>query len=293
LKSIIKRAQAEIKGFETMSYKLNRDLIINGKTHKTYDSYIRQIAHISFEFNKIPTEITDEQIADYLFKLKKENNYSESYFKFTIYSLRYLFRLYQQEYRVVKLPSLPKNKILPVVLSKKECKSLFSAPEKFKDKFMLALIYSSGLRISEAQRLKRTDIDIERMLLFVRQGKGKKDRYVVLSKLIAKNLKKYCIEYDIKKYVFPGQKKGNYVSKNTIGRILKSAVSKCDIQKDVCTHTLRHSFATHMLEDGIDIVTVKEQLGHEYIQTTMIYLQVARLERKTAISPLDSLYKIK
>ncbi len=293
MKNIINTAVAEIKGFEDLRYKFERDIILNGKTEKTYKCYIVHIAHISLHFKKLPLEISDEQIADYLFRVKKENNYSESHFKFSVYGLRYLFRLYKQEGRVVKLPSLPKKKSLPVILSPGECKRLFAAPKKFKHKFTLALMYSAGLRIGEAQRLERLDIDVERRLIHIKQSKGRKDRYVVLSKLIAGRFMKYCKQYNIKKYVFPGQKPGNYVSKNTIGRILKNALSLSGIEKKACPHTLRHCFATHMLENGIDIVTVKEQLGHENIQTTMDYLHVARLERKSVVSPLDSLYGIK
>ena len=293
MKKIIDTANAEIAGFKEMSHRLERDIILNGKTQKTYKSYIRQIAAVSIYFNKLAIEISTEEIAEYLFKVKKENDFSESYFKFTVYGLRYLFRLYNLEDKLIKLPPLPKKKILPVVLSQPECKKLFASPEKFKDKFMLCLIYSAGLRMGEIQRLERLDIDTERMLIHVRQGKGRKDRYIVLSKFLASRYEKYCRAYKITKFVFPGLKQGHYISKTTVRKILKHAILKAGIEKKVCVHTLRHCFATHMLENGIDIVTVKEQLGHECIQTTMEYLQVARFERKTAVSPLDSLYGIK
>lgn len=293
MKSIVEKAKAKLTGFSDLCHLLERDIILNGKAQKTYECYIHQIACISLHFNKLPGEISDDQIADYLFKIKKENSYSESYFKFTVFGLRYLFRLFEREDRTIKLPHIPHTKTLPVILSQEECKNLFSASSKFKDRFRLALIYSAGLRIGEAQRLECLDIDTDRMLIHVRQSKGKKDRYVVLSKLIASRFEKYCKQYGIKKYVFPGQKPGNYISKNTVGRVLKTALKKCGIDKSVCLHTLRHSYATHMLENGIDIVTVKEQLGHEDIQTTMLYLQVCNLDRKKCISPLDSLYGIK
>jgi hypothetical protein len=139
MKNIIDYAKAEITGFEDLRYKFERDIILKGKTPKTYQCYILHIAHVSLYFRKLPIEVSDEQIADYLFKVKKENNYSESHFKFSVYGLRYLFRLYKQEHRVVNLPSLPKKKSLPVILSSRECKKLFAAPKKFRDKFMIAL----------------------------------------------------------------------------------------------------------------------------------------------------------
>ena len=292
MKNIIEQAQREISGFNELSYKLERDIILNGKSQKTYLSYIRQIANLALYFDKSPLDVSNEEIADYLFKLKTENNYSETYFKFTVYGMRYIFRLYSIEDKLIKLPSLPHQKSLPVILSQKECKKLFAAPDSFRDKFLLALIYSAGLRMGEVIKLETVDIDTDRMLLNVRKGKGNKDRYVVLSKLIALRFQKYCNEYKIGKYVFPGQQTGNYISRTSVRKILKSALKKCGFKKEVNIHSLRHCFATHMLENGIDIVTVKEQLGHEDIQTTMRYLQVARFERKTAVSPLDFLYNI-
>ncbi len=240
MKNIIEQAQKSVKGFESMRYKFERDIIVNGKTQKTYKSYIRQIASISLYFNKLP------------------------------------FRI-----------------VLPIILSKTECKRLFLAPDNFKDRFLLTLIYSSGLRISEALRLQRFDIDTDRNLLHVRQGKGKRDRYVVLSKFIAMKFDKYCKAYNIKNYIFPGQKEGNYLSKSTVFRIFRDAKKKSNITKPATIHTFRHCFATHMLENGIDIVTVKEQLGHTDIKTTMRYLQVSNLDRKKCISPLDNLYNIR
>ncbi len=293
MKNIIYKAQEMIPDFKELSHKLERDLILNGKSQKTYECYIRQIASLSLHFNKSPLEITNEQIQNYLFELKKTSGFSESYFKSTVYGLRYLFRLYSREDKLIKLPSLPHKKTLPVILSKQECKKIFSSSDKLKDRFMLAVIYSAGLRMGELQKLEKTDIDTDRMLLHVRQGKGNKDRYVVLSKLIALRYDNYCHQYKIEKYVFPGKKTGNYISRTSVRKVLKTALLKCGISKNINTHSLRHSFATHMLENGIDIVTVKEQLGHADIQTTMLYLQVARLERKTAVSPLDFLYGIK
>ncbi len=280
MKTIIDEAKAKVPGFNNLYHNLERDIILNGKAEKTFKSYIRQIADICLYFNKLPTEISDEQIADYLFKIKKENDFSESYFKFSVYGLRYLFRLNNLLDRKINLPAIPRIKTLPIILSQKECRKLFSAPEKFKDRFLLALIYSAGLRIGEAQRLERLSVDIDRMLIHIKEGKGKKDRYVVLSKLIATRFEKYCEQYEIKKYVFPGQKSGNYISKTTIRRVMIDALKKSNIEKCACIHTLRHCFAINMLENGIDIVTVKEQLGHEDIKTTMRYLQVARLEKK-------------
>lgn len=293
MSTIIERANAQIEGFKGLSHRLERDIIINGKSRKTFDAYIGQIAAISLHFNKLPFDVSDDQIAEFLFYVKKENRYSETYFKFSVYGLRYIFKLYGYTQRKIDLPSIPHEKTLPVILSQQECKRLISSAKTFRDKFLISVIYSAGLRMGEAQRLEKNDIDCDRMLLHVRQGKGKKDRYVVLSKLIAMRFDAYCNQYQITKYVFAGQKQGHYISESGMRRILTAALKTAKIDKDVCLHSLRHCFATHLLENGTDILTVKEQLGHEDIQTTMRYLQVANMERTRSISPLDHLFNIK
>ena len=290
MKNLIERTVSEIAGFEKLRYKVERNLINNGKSRRTYKAYIHHIASVSLHFKRLPFDISDEEIADYLFEIKTTKKYSETFFKFTVYGLRFLFKIFRFEDRKINLPSLPKNNSLPVILSKSECKRLFKTPKRFKDRFLLCLIYSAGLRLSEVQKLEVRDIDTDRMSLHVREGKGKKDRYIVLSRFIANRFKKYCNEYNIEKYVFPGQKKGNYVSKTTIQRIMRETVKSAKITKPVNLHTLRHCFASHLLENGVDIITVKEQMGHVCIQTTMMYLQVSNLQRTKSISPLDNLY---
>jgi len=293
MKNVIDRADAMLPGFKELNYKVERELLLNGKSPKTYAAYIRSLADTCLHFGRLPFDISDEEIANFLFTVQKKKNYSETYFKFAVYSLRYLFKIYGLDDRRIQLPSIPRNKQLPTILSPKECKALFKAPERFKDRFLLTLIYSAGLRLSEVQKLELRDIDTERMLIHVRQGKGKKDRYVVLSQLLSDKLSLYCQTYEIEKYVFPGQKKGNYVSKTTIQRTMRNAVKTAGIKKRADVHTLRHCFATHLLENGTDIMTVKEQLGHSDITTTMRYLHVCNLSREKSISPLDTLYNIK
>lgn len=290
-KNLVQTASEKIRGFEEIRYQVEKNLMLNGKSQRTYQAYIHHIAGVCLHFDCLPFDISDEQISDFLFKIKKEKNFSETYFKFVVYGLRYLFKIYGFENRKLKLPNIPRNKQLPVILSKTECKKIFSTPKRFKDRFLLSLIYSAGLRLSEVQKIELKDIDTERFLIHVRQGKGKKDRYVVLSKFIAARLDKYCSQYTISKFLFPGQKHGNYIAKTTIQRIMRLAVQESGIKKHADVHTLRHCFATHLLENGVDIITVKEQLGHSDIQTTMRYLHVCNLQRSKSISPLDDLYQ--
>jgi site-specific recombinase XerD len=177
-----------------------------------------------------------------------------------------------------------------VVLNYQECIAIFKAPELLKHRVLLALIYSAGLRVQEASQLKIGDLDFERMMIHIRQSKYKKDRYVPLSPLMLGGLHKYISACGPVEYVFNGHKVGTPMSIGGIQWVFREAVKKCNIQKRVTLHTLRHSYATHLLEFGMDILTIKELLGHQRITTTMIYLHVAKPRRTNLFSPFDRLY---
>lgn len=156
----------------------------------------------------------------------------------------------------------------------------------------MPLIYSAGLRVGEVCRLKISDIDSDRMLIRIIKSKEKADRYVPLSGYILKGLRRYVKSAKPKVYLFNGKVKGEPLGKSAVQQSFRLAVKKAGVIKDVCVHSLRHSYATHLLEQGVDIVTIKELLGHATIETTMMYLHVAKVNRINAHSPLDTLYKI-
>jgi len=222
--------------------------------------------------------------------MKKEYAPSESYFKHTVYGLRFLFRFLGQKDRAIKMPRVRSKFNLPVVLSKEECKQLFKALEDLKSRILLCLIYSAGLRLNEARMLKWKDIDRSRMQIRIQPGKTRKSRCVMLSGYLVQGLIKYCRQYNPQTYVFNGSHKGEPLPASSIQFIIKNAVAQSGIKKHVTLHTLRHSFATHLLEDGVDIVTIKELLGHSQLRSTLTYLHVAHLQRRNAHSPLDTLY---
>jgi site-specific recombinase XerD len=152
------------------------------------------------------------------------------------------------------------------------------------------MIYSAGLRAREASRLHLKDIDSGRMMIHIRQSKYNKDRYVPLSPMILEGLRKYYYACQPVEYLFNGNAPGTPLSVRGMQWALREAVKKCKLQKGISLHTLRHSYATHLLEYGMDIVTIKELLGHERIETTLIYLHVAKPNRSNLFSPLDRLY---
>jgi site-specific recombinase XerD len=193
------------------------------------------------------------------------------------------------------LPSIKRQNDLPVILSKSEVKSLIAAPKFLKHKLLIALLYGCGLRNYELCNLEQVDIDFDRKTVFVKKQKGSYDRYVPLSDLLASGLKKYFTSEHPFKWVFNSQvsKDGNVLklSQSGVRWSIKEAKTKRGIKKKVTAHMFRHSYATHLLEEGLDIVSIKELLGHAHIETTLVYLHVANLGKKSKFSPLDTLYK--
>ena len=289
--SIIENAIETVDGFVRVYKVLHQNTILQGKSQSTFENYIRTIAHICLHFNKLPEHIPDEEINEYLTTIAlSSKSPSRSTFKHTVYGLRYYFRHMKLHQRVVNLPSLKKETRLPVILNRSELRELFSAPTLLKHKIVLTLTYSAGLRSQEVASLKLSDIDYERKTIHIRQSKYKKDRIVPLSDLMARALKKYLRVENPVTWLFNGKEPGSKYSTNGLSWVMRLALNKTSISKQVNMHSLRHSYATHLLEDGINIVIIKELLGHVQISTTMIYLHVAQIPYKPPHSPLDKLY---
>jgi site-specific recombinase XerD len=240
-------------------------------------------------------ELDDEVIQDYLHFLKRKHNTpSDSFFKHTVYGLRYLFRIFDRKESSVILPSIERPKKLPVVLSQQEVKELLKAPKLLKHRLILALLYGCGLRNFECCKLKITDIDLDRKMLHIREGKGRKDRYVPLCDLLARGIKTYLEVEKPVEYLFNGKNSSGEtvpISARGVQWAAREARRASGIHKQVTAHSLRHSYATHLLEMGTDIFTLKELLGHVDINTTLIYLHVARVGRQAPFSPLEKLYE--
>ncbi|MEJ7679348.1 MAG: tyrosine-type recombinase/integrase [Segetibacter sp.] len=177
-----------------------------------------------------------------------------------------------------------------MVLSRQECKELFASPVNLKHRFLLAFAYACGLRMNELRLTKINDVDVQRMAVLVCHGKGRKQRYVGMSVFLAQKLPMYLTQVKPVKYLFEGLTAGEPMGERSIQYIISEALQKTNITKAVTMHTLRHSFATHLLEDGVDIQTIQHLLGHADLITTLIYLHVAKVKIKPAHSPLDTLY---
>jgi site-specific recombinase XerD len=202
--------------------------------------------------------------------------------------IKFLYNTTLNRHEVVEDIKYPKAKIkLPVVLDLSEVKALFSATDNIKHKAILMIIYSAGLRISEASRLKITDIDSKRMTVRVEQGKGGKDRYTILAESTLNHLRQYWRQYHPKEWLFEGQKDNTHITTSTIYQIFCDAKERAGITKPVSPHSLRHSFATHLVEAGTSLHHVQLLLGHRSPTTTTVYLHVSQLNLAQVVSPLD------
>lgn len=254
---------------------------------------------MALHFNCLPTELDEDQVTDYLHLLQQEHNTpSDSYFKHTVYGLRMLFKVEGIKPHDIGLPSIKGPNKLPVILSKEEMWRLLSSPELLKHKILIGLLYGCGLRCFEVRNVRLQDLDFDRKVVHVVQGKGKKDRYVPLSAHLVRGIQKYIDAERPNDWLFHGQplenrKGGDFDSRYSqkgVQWAVKSAAKKSGIIKHINVHTLRHTYATHLLEDGMDIMTLKDMLGHESIETTLVYLHIAQSGRCKPFSPLDTLF---
>lgn len=288
--NLIQRACDSITGFRQSYEKFFEELKVKQYSPGSIAGYSHKLASICLHFGKLPEDLTEDDCRDYFnMLLSRKPTPSISYFKHTVYSLRCYSQMMHLPVLRVALPRIRKEKKLPVVLSQLEVQRLLDCCEGIRSKAVLSLIYSCGLRLSELMNLQISDIDSDRMQVHIRQGKGRKDRYVPLSQKVLPLLRAYWLKYKPQVYLFnssPGKK----ISSFEIRTMFRDAVLLARILKPCTLHTLRHSYATHLLEQGENILRIRDLLGHENITTTMIYLHLVNLsEGGRAFSPLDRL----
>jgi len=289
--TILERAILVVPEFKDVLKKLSNQVTLRGQSKSTMQNYSRRIALFVIHFERLPEKVSEDEINEYLVALARDpKSPSRSSFKHMVYGLRYYFRLLGMNKNAIALPALKNDAKLPVILNRSELKQLFSAPMLLKQRIVLTLIYSAGLRGQEVINLKISDIDFERMTIHIRQSKYKKDRIVPLSPTMAIGLKKYLDAENPYVWLFNGKQLESKYSVKGLAWVMRENLKKTSITKDVNLHSLRHTYATHLLEEGVNIVTLKELLGHSDITTTMIYLHVAQCKHVKPHSPLDTLY---
>lgn len=264
--------------------KIETEIKLRGFSPQTAKMYLFYNREFLSKYNINPNDVGEDDIKLYLAeKLTDEGLSAKSVALIKAALIFYYNEIIGNKFEI-KTPKIKKS--TPVVLSKEEIKKLISAIPNKKHQLIIKLYYSSGLRLSEALNLRVKSTDFEECVLWVRDGKGGKDRMTILSDSLCKELKEFCQYKNKDDFIFLN-KYGDPMSARSVQRIVEKAKVEANLQKDVHIHTLRHSFATHLLEAGVDIRKIQELLGHSDLSTTQIYTKVSNEELKKVKSPLD------
>ncbi len=270
------------------------DLKLKKSPKNTVDAYIRQVRQFADHFGKCPSQLGREDVRRYLLYLVDEKNVAEGTFDQVLAALKFVYgTTLGRKWVLDGIPRPKKSQRLPVVLSFDEVAEFFSGIQKLKYRVILMTGFAAGLRVSEVISLRVGDIDSERMVIRVVQAKGKKDRYVMLSKHLLVILREYWKAARPKDYLFPGRGRSGHISRQAVDAACDAALARTKLKKNVSMHTLRHSFATGLLENGTDIRTIQILLGHNSLKTTARYLQVSQEAVRKTKSPFDILMERK
>ena len=266
------------------------EIQLKGFSASTLKTYRNEFGIFLYYLKEIPAESCSVgDIRNYILHCINELQLSEATVHSRINAVKFYYeQVLRRERFLLEIPRPKKRLQLPKVIAPVDIKKLFETTPNLKHNTMLKLCYGLGLRVSEIVNLKIKDIDSNSMQVFIEQAKGKKDRYVNLPESILPQLRTYFIEYKPKIYLFEGQYGGQYSSRSA-QQVFRNALLKANINKTVGIHSLRHSFATHLLEQGTDIRFIQELLGHNDIKTTLIYTEVSNKSIRKIISPLDNL----
>jgi site-specific recombinase XerD len=257
----------------------------------TIKSYISSVSSFAKFHGKSPSLLDMNAVEAYIQYLTQNRKVSRSTVNCAYNGLKLLYtKILEVDWAHLKIPRPKASKTLPRVLSKEEVYSIITALENVKHHTILHLIYCSGLRVGELTRLKVADIDSKRMQVRIEQGKGKKDRYSLLSERMLLLLRRYWKLYRPKGWLFEGFEKGSHISIRSVQSMFYKAKSIGGIRKQASVHTLRHSFATHLLDDGVDITTIQYLLGHRQLSTTAKYLHMQNARMKRIEDPLVKLH---
>ena len=268
------------------------ELELRNLSPKTIQLYVQNIARFAKHFGKSPQLLGPEAVRTYLLYLVQERKVAWGTYNQVLASLRFLYRHVIKRGEIVHDIRAPRReRRLPEVLSLEEVRRFFAAVRSFKYRTVLMTAYSAGLRISETLNLKVSDIDSERMVIRVVQGKGKRDRYTVLSPVLLKMLRHYWWAARPVDWLFPGASRVKPISVGQVQRVCRDARDEAELDKAVTPHMLRHSFATHLLEAGTELRVIQALLGHTSPQTTARYMHVSTKLISETQSPLDFLHE--
>jgi site-specific recombinase XerD len=273
-----------------LKQRMLEDLHIRNYSPSTVRCYVRSVAEFAKHFKKSPEHLGPEEIRKWQLYLRDEKKLKLSSYIQAVCALRFFYRnTLNRKIDIDRIP-LPRYETkLPVILSKEEVKALLEAPRRLDQRAILATLYGAGLRVSEVTNLKVSDLDRKRKVINVRGGKGHKDRQAMLSDSLCEVLVAWWRRARPAEWLFPGEKPGHHLSRETVFRTCKDAAQLAGINKNVHPHSLRHAFATHLLDDGVSLPVIQVLLGHLNLKTTARYLHVSDTAIRSARSPLETL----
>ncbi len=273
-----------------MRQKMIKEMSLRRFSEKTQKSYLSSVTGLARYCKLSPEKINKQMIEEYMLHVMQERKLKWGSCNTILVGLRFFYiKMLGLDSLFINIPINKKGSELPEILSSDELERLFTVMTNQKHRTLLMTAYAAGLRVSELVNLKLADIDSKRMMIRVHQGKGRKDRYTILSKRLLKELRIYCKMYSPHLWLFTGRNPEQPLPSGTAQKIYYKAKDRAGIKKGKGIHTLRHSFATHLLEAGVDLRTIQVLMGHSKIMTTTIYLQVSKKHLSSTQSPLDLL----
>lgn len=287
----------------TLRAKMKHEMTLRGLSPRTQEQYIYAVTKLHDHYKRSPAKLNEQEIKSFLLFTLSNKSYAASTYNVMIHGLKFFYEIVLRKKMVeIVLPRQKEPQKLPDILSPSEVERIIKATFNLKHRTMLILIYGAGLRASEVVSLRVKDIDSERSVMHIRQGKGNKDRYVTLSPLMLRSLRHYWKKYHLRytsghqsqtqgkedNLIFPNSR-GESLSAISVGALYKRAKNAAGIKKQGGVHSLRHAFATHSLEAGMDLYTLKQLLGHSNITSTVRYLRMTAKKFEIAQSPVDRL----
>jgi integrase/recombinase XerD len=267
-----------------------RDMTVRGFSPRTHKAYLSAVRCLARHYRRPPDQLTTDEVQAYLADMITRRKLSWSTRNIAANAFRFIYHVTLRRDAVeFEVPLVKQSQRLPEILSPDEVFRLIESPPNPKHRLLLSTIYAAGLRVSEAVRLRVADIDCERMTLRVVQGKGRKDRVIPLSHRLLEQLKTYWKTRPPQRWLFPNLKATRAIDVTTAQKVFMSAKLRTGITKRGGIHSLRHAYATHLIETGTDVPTVQRLLGHRSVATTMRYFHLSRSRLETIRSPLDLL----
>jgi site-specific recombinase XerD len=269
---------------------MDADLVVRGMSVRTREAYLGAVAGLAKYYARRPDRVSEREVQRYLLHLIEERKLAWSSCNVVAQGLRFFYRVtLKRPEAQFSIPRARAPQKLPQILSREEIVSLIEGTRNLKHRVILMTAYGAGLRLNEICHLKVGDIDSDRMTLRVEQGKGAKDRYTLLSPRLLAELRRYWIAYRPKQWLFTDKGGAHPISDATVQKIFYGAKDRARIAKDCGIHGLRHAFATHLLEAGVDVHTIQRLLGHGHISSTLRYFHLARKHLARTPSPLELL----